>query len=318
VREAVDLLADVVQRPLFTEPAVDTERTIAAAQLAQLRDDMYRYPIRLATAAAFGDDPYGRALLGTEETLARITAGAVREWHAQRMLRSPAVLAMCGDVDEDEAAAMLAAAFGEVAAATFPVPPPPAWPARRATLAETRDKAQTALALLFPGPLRRDERRHTAHLLASIASGLGGRLFEELREKRSLAYTVQAWTMERVRAGGVAAYIATSPDREDVAREALLAEFARFADAPVTDDELDRARVYALGSHAIARQSGAVVLADLIDAWLFGAGLEELDEFEEKISAVTARDIQQLAATLDPERRVEGIVRGTRADPGRG
>ena len=72
-----------------------------------------------------------------------------------------------------------------------------------------------------------------------------------------------------------------------------------------------RAPRYALGAHAISQQSGGTVLAELLDAWLFGEGLEELELFESRISAVSASDIQEFAMrSLDPERRVEGIVRG--------
>ncbi len=132
-----------------------------------------------------------------------------------------------------------------------------------------------------------------------------------MREKRSLAYTVQAWVTERVSAGMFSAYIATDPQREDEARAALLAECARLRDEPVRAEELERAARYAVGSHAIARQSGATVLAEMLDAWLFGDGLEELDAFESRVAAVTASAIQEWAnSALDPERRVEGVVRG--------
>jgi zinc protease len=123
--------------------------------------------------------------------------------------------------------------------------------------------------------------------------------------------TVQAWATERVSAGMFMAYIATDPAREEEARAALLAECAKLRDEPVTLEELTRAARYAIGSHAIALQSGAVVLGELLDAWLFGEGLEELGEFASRISAITARDIQDYAvAAFDTERRVEGVVRG--------
>jgi zinc protease len=80
----------------------------------------------------------------------------------------------------------------------------------------------------------------------------------------------------------------------------------------VTDDELHRAQTYLIGTHAIAQQSGAAVLGDLVDAWLFGEGLFELGEFDSQVRAVTPKALQQLANDyFDPERRVEGIVRGT-------
>jgi zinc protease len=94
----------------------------------------------------------------------------------------------------------------------------PAGPRATVTAVESRDKAQTALALLFPGPARADDDRFAAGLLAGIASGLGGRFFDELRDRRSLAYTVHAFAGARRLAGTFGAYIATSPAKEEVAR----------------------------------------------------------------------------------------------------
>ncbi len=311
-RDAVNLVQDVVQHPRFDAAVLDTERAIALAQLAQLRDDMLRYPVRLAMEAAFEGHPYGRALLGSEDSLREITPQELKRWHEASVLSSGAVLAAVGDVPEEEMAQALADAFGEISSAAAVHPAVPTCPQAMTQRLETRDKAQTAMVIGFPGPTRRDPHRYAVGSLMLIASGLGGRFFDELRDKRSLAYTVQAWATERVQAGMFTAYIATAPAREDEARQALLAEFAKLREYPVTPEELTRATRYALGSHAISQQSGATVLAELIDAWLFGEGLEELDLFEERIASVTANDIQNFAvSSFDPQRRVEGIVRWT-------
>jgi zinc protease len=106
-------------------------------------------------------------------------------------------------------------------------------------------------------------------------------------------------------------YIATSPEKEDIARQALLREFERFRDELVTDDELARAKRYAIGSHAIRQESGGAVLGEMLDAWMFGSGLEELTRYETAIQAVTPDDILSVAREFfDPSRRVEGVVRG--------
>src|SRR5204862_2104067 len=133
----------------------------------------------------------------------------------------------------------------------------------------------------------------------------------ELRDKRSLCYTVNAFGSER-RAGGVfGAYIATSPHQEEAARAGLLAEFRRLREEPVTADELERAQRYAIGVHAIRQQSGGAVLADLVDAYLFGS-LNELADYDARVKEVTAESMLRVAAEyFDPNRRVEGIVRGT-------
>jgi zinc protease len=308
---ALDLLADVAQHATIPDAALETERALAIADLAHLRDDMYRYPMRLLTEAAFRGHPYGIPASGMEESLAAIATDEVREWHRARMLEAPSVFVYVGDGDPDEIAGLAACDLCELRwreGASLPTAP---WPMEPVVAAESREKAQTALALAFPAPARRDDDRHVADLIAGIASGLGGRFFDELRDKQSLAYTVQAFASER-RAGGLfVAYIATSPDKEEVARRGLLAEFAKLRESPVTERELRQAQTYAIGTHAIRQQSGGAVLADIVDAWLLGAGLGELAEYEERVRGVTAEDALRVARRyFDEGRRVEGIVRG--------
>ncbi|HEY4131469.1 MAG TPA: hypothetical protein VGM50_12675, partial [Gemmatimonadaceae bacterium] len=106
------------------------------------------------------------------------------------------------------------------------------------------------------------------------------------------------------------AYIATGPSQEDAARDGLLAEFRRLREEPVTAEELNRAQTYAIGSHAIRQQSGGAVLADVVDAFLFGT-LTELTEYDAEVRAVTAESMRAVAERyFDPSRRVEGIIRG--------
>jgi zinc protease len=193
-----------------------------------------------------------------------------------------------------------------------PEVPSPRWPAEPTRAAESREKAQTAMALLFSGPRRSDlEERFVADMIAGVASGLGGRFFEELRDRQSLAYTVQAFANERALAGTFVSYIATSPEQEERARRGLLDEFAKLREAPVTDEELERAKTYAIGTHAISQQSGGAVLGDLLDAWLFGRGLRELDEHDALVRRVTPAMVQAFARRhFDESALVEGIVRG--------
>ncbi len=308
--DALALVADIAQHATHPEEAVGTERDAAISEVISMRDDMYRYPMRLALGAAFPSHPYGRSPGGTEASLRAITVEAVREWHATRALRSTAVVGIVGDADSDALADAAARAFPDLTYAEFPQPAAPAWPDRIATAVEARDKAQTALLMLFPGPSRRDDARFAAGLIAGIASGLGGRFFDELRERQSLAYTVHAFSSERQLAGAFGAYIAMSPDKEDVARAGLLDEFRKLREAPVSAEELAHVQTYALGAHAIRLQRGSAVLNDVIAAWMDG-DLAALTEFEDRVRGVTREQIQALAQQyFDPERRVEGIVRG--------
>ncbi len=307
---AIELLADVVQHPKLGDQALETERAIAMADVAALRDDMYRYPTRLATQAAFAGYPYGQPVGGDEDTLPDISADDVMRWHRERVLRSDCVIAVVGNVDQAEMARVATAAFGDLDHKLPREPDECEWPWDVSITVELRERAQTALTMLFPGPPRNDPKRFSAAMLASVASGLGGRFFDELRDKRSLCYTVNAFASDRRLAGTFGAYIATSPEQEAAAREGLLTEFRRFREEPVTAEELERAQRYAIGVHAIRQQSGGAMLADMVDAHLFGT-LSELETYEQSILAVTADSMLEVAQRyFDPAKRVEGIVRG--------
>ena len=309
--EALELLGDVVQHPTFPADGFETERTVALSNLAMLRDDMFRYPLRLATIAAFEGHPYGTPTMGTEESLRGITVEDAREWHRSQILNSAAVIGIVADVDPQQAADLVAREFGSMESKKPPKAGKPRWPKRVKIAAESREKAQTAMTLAFPGPSRSDELRFAGTLIGTVASGLGGRFFDELRERQSLAYTVHAAASEKRLAGIFVSYIATSPEKEGVARNGLLNEFAKLRDQAVTADELSRAKEYVIGSHAIAQESGGAQLGEILDAWMFGEGLRELLDHDDNVRRVTADQMRELALKyFDPDKRVEGIVRG--------
>lgn len=307
---ALELLADVAQRPTFGADALETERVIALADLAALRDDMYRYPMRLAMMTAFAGHPYGVPSLGSPESLRAQDAEELRRWHRERFLSASTVIGFVSDADPDDLAELAARHFDHLRYSDPPGVPAIEWPEASIESSEQREKAQTAMVLAWPAPRRSDNARFDLAMLAGVASGLGGRFFEELRDKQSLCYTVQAAAGERRAAGTFHTYIATSPEKEAAARQGLLREIEKLRDAPVTAEELDRARTYAIGVHQIRQQSGGAVLGEIVDAWMFGA-LRELEEFPSRVRAVTATAIRDTARRyLDPGRRVEGIVRG--------
>ncbi len=308
---AIELLADVVLTATFPEEGLETERAVALADLAQLRDDMHRLPMRMLVQAAFAGHPYGVPVSGTEGSLPAIDTVGLRRWHEQRALCGELAIAAVGDMDPEELAGGIARCFAKLRYEERPALTAPLWPSSPVSVSESRDKAQTALALAFPAPAHRDPDRFVTRLIAGVASGLGGRFFEELRDRQSLAYTITAAPMERLLSGAFVAYIATSPDREDAARRGLLEQFALLRDELVSVGELDRARAYALGTHAIRQQSGAALLGEMVDAWLLGEGLHELEEYESRLRAVTPDHMREAACRyFDESRVVEAVVRG--------
>jgi zinc protease len=314
---AAALLDLVLRHPRLAETAVGVERQVLADDAEQANDDMQRRPTQLAAAAAFGAAGYGLPLLGTPRTVRGLGVEQVTGWHTGQAGARLTVVAV-GDLDPERAIDRLAGRFGDLPAApdTAPAPvPAPADDDRPWQLVETRDKAQTALTMLFPGPTRLDPDRHAAEVWAAHAGGLGGRLFEALRDRLSLAYTVAAYPWQRRRLGALITYIATSPTRETEAREAMLRELEGLVTTPAAEEEIQRAASYVAGQTEVARQRGAAVMAEILDAWLEGTGLAELEDPTGPYLAVTADQVRSLAARyLDPARRAEGVVRGKLPD----
>ncbi len=310
---AAALLAELLFHPRFGPTAVGTERDLLRQDAKAVADDMMRFPFELAFGVAFGDTGYGVPMLGTPESVASFDAPSLQAWHARLLAMGRTTVVVVGDADPEQLAEQAANAFvpwsrdASTSEAANPVIVAAAM--YSGFRVESRDRRQSALAMVFPGPTRADPARFAADTWAAIAGGLGGRLFESLRDKRSLAYTVIASTWQRRAAGALLTYIATAPERLDEARAAMLADLGAFVAEPPTDDELHRATAMLAGGAEMSRQTGGAYAGEIADAWLHGAGLEELDDPAAPWQAVTAEAVQQVAAAgLDAARRAEGVV----------
>ena len=309
---AADLLRQVFVEPSLADADVVLERDLMVEEALQLADDMFRYPVQLAFRGAFNETGYGLPVHGLPETLGRIETRQVRDFHARAMAGRPVVVVV-GEVDPEEGAEILAGGLETLGSrASADRPGAQAWAAgEMLSRVVEREKAQTAFAMAFPGPARRSPDRHAAEVWAAIASGLGGRLFESLRSRRSLAYTVHAMSWQRGGAGTLLTYIATSPEREEEARVEMLAELERFRVEPVTPTELAQAINYLAGQAEVARQSSAAVAGEIVEAWIMGEGLQEIEDPGRRYRLVTGEAVLAVAERyLDSNRRVEGVVRG--------
>lgn len=305
---AFELLCDVALNARFPADEFAIERKLALADLQQTRDDMYRYPLRLCLQQAFRGHVYGNTMEDVERTLTRVSAEDVAAWHAQQLAEQPWVFVV-GDIDPD-AVMRIAAEYIPARPVAEHDAPTSVWRGA-AQVVESRDKAQTALALAFPGPDRNDPDSYALSVLANAVGGLGGRFFEELRSKRSLAYSVALLPIARWRGGAFVSYIATSPEREAEARSALLEQFARLREEELPLSEVERSQRYMIGTWQIRSQTNGAQLGDILHAYLLGEGMKEVTEYEERIRAVTPAAIQAAAQRyFDPNVLVEGIVRG--------
>ncbi|MEO8200391.1 MAG: pitrilysin family protein [Gemmatimonadota bacterium] len=311
--DAAQLLRLVVDEAAMADDDIIRERHLMLEEAGQIADDMFRFPFQLAFRAAFGDRGYGLPVSGLPGTLPKIEPAMVRDF-MDATTRNRAAIVAVGDVDPEKAANLLASIFGDMPAAPLkPRALSQSWAVKSQPDIEIveRNKAQSAFAMAFPGPARNDVTRYAAEVWSAVASGLGGRLFESLRSRRSLAYTVMASSWQRGGAGAILTYIACAPERETEAREEMLKELDQFRQEPASPTELSQAVSYLAGQAEVSRQSAASVAGEIVESWLIGDGLEEMDDPGEMYRRVSAADIQQVArAYLDPDVRAEGVVRG--------
>jgi zinc protease len=315
--DAVSLLDLVFRLPALDPAEVAREQQTLFDSVLQDADDMSHYPVELAFRARFGPSGYGLPVAGVPDSVKRLTALQVQQWHRAVLAaaaRRPVLVAV-GDLDPasfGEAAGRLLESYPDRVEDRTPIALAPRFPDSPVQASE-RSKRQTALAMLFPGPNRRSPARFAAQVWSAIAGGLGGRLFVALRDRLSLAYVVRASVWQRTGAGAMLLYLGTSPEREEQARQAMRAELARFREAAPEPEELERAIRYLSGQILIGRQTAGAVAAELAEAWLSlgEEGLREVQDPLAGIRRVSGESIRSLAREFfGDDQGVEGIVRG--------
>ena len=160
----------------------------------------------------------------------------------------------------------------------------------------------------FPGISLDDPRRPAVDLAETLLSGGGGRLFTEVREKRGLAYTVGAFAVPGLDPGFLVVYAVTDPASLGEVRRALLAELDRMKQETVPAQEMQEAKQGLLGELRRARQSQAHVAAQMAADELYGLGFDFSEEYDAKIAAVTAEEVQSVVKDLFDAARSVTII----------
>jgi zinc protease len=299
LEQAFALFADCLLCPAFAEEEVAREKHLQLQDILAKEDRPTSLAFDLFARTLYQSHPYRLPVSGERASVEQLDALAVRAYHTRFLQPGGLTLAVIGDVRAEEVVRLAEAAFGKGKGAPGPLKvaqEPPLLAQRRSH--RTLARAQANVVLGFPG-LRVDEGdRHALNVLTTVLSGQGGRLFVELRDKRSMAYSVSCMSVEGVDPGHVVVYIGTSPDKREAALAGIEVELSRVVQKPVTPAELDRARAHLIGSHEIGLQRNSARAALLALDSAYGLSLENFLHFAERVRAVTAEDVQQVAARL--------------------
>lgn len=293
---ALGVVADMLLRPTLDPAELEREKDVVGQEIAEAFDTPDDWVFELAQGAAFTDQPLGRPILGTVESLKPVDRVALEAWRAALYAPERLVVAAAGAVDADAFLEHVEALFGSATPSSAAVEPAPArFVGGRAGLSRRIEQAN--LVWYRPGPSLRDPDYWAARIFAEIlGGGMASRLFQEAREKRGLAYAVDAWHDPFEDTGLIGVFAGCAP--KDVDRlSALVAEtIAALANDGPTAAELSRAKAQARANLFMAAESSTARAERAAGQVLLFGRVLAADELETGIAAVSADDVRRMAA----------------------
>ncbi len=300
LRRAFEVAAEMVWRPRFED--LHAERQVVLEEIAMYEDDPQDRVFDLLGQAVFGSHPLGRATIGTAEVVGAVTLEQLQSFHAERYAPSRVVIAAAGSVDHDELVSLAQACGPGPGFATGAGQPhedlsEPDF--RRRVSFLSKETEQYHVCLGGRGISRHDERRFALRVLEGVLGGTSSsRLFQEVRERRGLAYSVFSFSSQHARTGEVGLYVGTRPDKLVQALATIAGELERFVEDPVSPPELDRSRENLKGRVALSLESTGAHMTRLGGALLGGVPILSVDEIVDRIDAVGVEQVGELAREL--------------------
>ncbi|MCC6934861.1 MAG: insulinase family protein [Candidatus Yanofskybacteria bacterium] len=313
----MDVVFDIFLNSKLEQGAMEIERGPIIEELRMRRDDPQQHIGRLFEELLYGDQPAGWEVGGTEETIRAMGTGDLRKWFDTHYVAANTVIAVAGGIDPEQVRAKVEAAFSAIRQAERSEKPPVIQrQTAPAVLGVSKDVEQLYVSLGVRAYDLYDERRYAAGLLAQIlGGGMSSRLFDEVREKRGLAYYVWAGNTNYTDSGyfEVGAGLNLAKAKEGIS--VILAELAKTAVEGVTPEELTRVKDQAEGRLAFTLESTSGVADDFGGSVLFFDHVVTPQEELAKIRAVTHDDIRAVAADIFRDERLNLAVIGKQVNP---
>jgi predicted Zn-dependent peptidase len=305
LEEALDVMTDMVFAPTFAD--LDAEREVVLEEIAMIEDTPQELVHDLFAQAVFRDHPLGRPVLGTAEVVSTVSKRALAAYHRSRYRPPAVVVAAAGSVDHAqlvEAAEAMGAKRANGGPRRPPARPPFVAPPPPGLRFQRKDTEQYHVCVGAPGLARSDRRRFAAAILDSVLGGAASsRLFQEIREKRGLAYAVYTFESQYADAGKIGVYVGTREENVEECMEIVAGELAAVAGGAVRDDEVERAKENLKGRLMLSMELTSNRMSRLGKSFVTESELLTLDQILAEIEAVDARSVCELAAhLLAPER----------------
>jgi len=291
---AFDLMGEMLLGPSY--PEIDSEREVVLEEIAMYEDEPQDRVHDVLGEAVFGSHPLGRRVLGSSEVIASIPVPEIDAFHRGHYVAPSIVVGAAGHLEHDRIVELAERNVAPPAAdpqsgpnGSRPTPEPRA-------MFRQKDTEQFHLCLGAPGLRRGDDRRFALGVLDAILGGSGSsRLFQEVREKRGLAYAVGSYTEQYDDCGMVAMYVGTREGNVAEACEIIGRELGSLRADGASPDELERAKEHVKGRMVLGLESTSARMSRIARAILYDLELLSLDEMLARVDAVTAEDVGELA-----------------------
>jgi predicted Zn-dependent peptidase len=302
---AVELVSDIVLDATIAVQDVDVERAVVLEEIAMRDDDPSDLVHDEFSTALLGDTPLGRPILGTVESIEALTRAQINGYYRRRYRPQSMVVAAAGNIEHDHVVQLVREAFQgrlqdgvEPAAPRSAAPPARLAPAQPVRVVED-DTEQANILLGMYGLDRLDERRFTLGVLSSaLGGGMSSRLFQEIREKRGLAYSTYSFASHHAGTGLFGLYAGCQPAKADEVIAIMREQLADVAAHGLSDEEVRRGKGQMRGGLVLGLEDSTARMSRIGKSELSFGEVLEVDELLRRIDAVTPAEVAQLAADL--------------------
>jgi len=300
LQTAIEVMSDMVFSPALAE--LETEREVVLEEIAMYEDTPQELVHDLIAEAVFGEHPLGRPVIGTADVISSIPRDEIAHYHGKLYVPGNIVVAAAGSVDHQQVVDLVSRGLerrGEVSRSAANVRPPLVQAPPPGLRFQRKDTEQYHVCLAAPGISRSDRRRFAASLLDAILGGsASSRLFQEIREKRGMAYAVYSFGSQYTDTGQVGIYLGTREDNLGEALAITAEQIADIAGGNVTARELARAKENLKGRILLSMESTSARMNRLGKSLITDSELLSLDRLVAEIDGVEAESVCGLAATL--------------------
>jgi len=308
---AVDVLSDMVLHPVFDANEIMRERGVILEEIKMDEDNPDYLVHEIFTQNFFKDHPLGKPILGTKETVRRFDQDAIHDFYPTKFAPGNLIISAAGNVNHEEFVELLRHGFGQLPAGSNGWHDSPPKVHSRIILRNKKSLEQVQICVGVPSYRISDERRYVSYILNTLlGGGMSSRLFQNVREKQGLVYSIFSELNPFRDTGLLSVYAGTSRESTPKVVQSIVNEFRQLKLNPISDEELKRAKDQLKGSLMLSLESSTARMSNLARQEMYYDRFFGMDEIIERIQAVTVESILVAANELFQPDRIAVTVLG--------